>query len=60
MFHFVAWDGEMVYDTPYNNIIDRQKDLASKEASKMVFGKLYPKTEFLSWQITAVYELVQN
>ena len=60
MFHFVAWDGEMVYDKPYNNIIDRQKDLASKEASKTAFGKLDPKTEFLSWQITAVYKLVQN
>ena len=60
MFHFVAWDGEMVHDKPYNNIIDRKKDLASKEANKMAFEKLYPKTEFLSWQITAVYQLVQT
>ena len=58
MFHFVAWDGERVYDKPYDMIIDREKDLATKKASTLAFGKLYPKTEFVSWQITAVYQLV--
>ena len=58
MIHFVAWDGEKVYDKPYDIIIDREKDLATKKASTLAFGKLYPKTEFFSWQITAVYQLV--
>ena len=60
MFHFVAWDGEVVYDKPYDNIIDREIDLASKEASTMAFGRLYPKTEFISWQITSVYSVVHT
>ena len=58
MIHFVAWDGEKVYDKPNDLIINREKDLASKKASTLAFGKLYPKTEFFSWQITSVYQLV--
>ena len=60
MYHFVAWDGKTVYDSPNDIVIDREKDLTSGQVSKMAFGKLYPKTEFFSWQITAVYRLSQT
>ena len=33
MIHFVAWDGEKVYDKPNDLIINREKDLASKIAT---------------------------
>ena len=60
MYHFVAWDGKTVYDSPNDIVIDREKDLTSGQASKMAFDKLYPNTEFFSWQITAVYRLLQT
>ena len=59
MTHFVAWDGKTVYDNPYNLDVDSDKDRETKHASKMAFGGLYPRTEFLSWQITAVFKLIE-
>ena len=59
MTHFVAWDGKTVYDNPYNLDVDSDKDRETKHASKMAFGGLYPRTEFLSWQITAVFKLIK-
>jgi hypothetical protein len=58
MWHFVAWDGDVVFDAPYSNKINMRRDRASPVASKLAFGRLYPKTEFKNWQITAVYELI--
>ena len=60
MDHFVPWDGKTVYDRPQDNVIDREEDLTSKEASTMAFGKLYQKPEFFLWQITAVHKLLQT
>ena len=49
MSHFVAWDGNVIYDKPFNNKINETQDRANPERSKMVFSKLYPKSEFSSW-----------
>jgi hypothetical protein len=38
-----------------NNTYDR----TNPEKSKLAFAKLFPKTEFQSWQITSVYRLCQ-
>ena len=57
--HFIAWDGNILYNNPNNNIIDRDKDLGSNHACKMAFGILFPRTEFLSWQITTAFELLE-
>ena len=55
--HYVAWDGVTIFDKPTSRVIDRDRDLASKNASKMAFGSLFPRSEFKSWQIYAVYQL---
>ena len=58
MSHFVAWDGKEIFDRPHTNRVSRIKDRANHEASKLAFGKLYPRTEFKAWQITSVFQLV--
>jgi len=58
IWHFVAWDGDVIFDYPYSNKINMRRDRASPEASNLAFGRLYPKTEFEDWQVTRVYELV--
>ena len=47
--YFIAWDGNILYDNPNNNIINRDKDLGSNHAYKMAFGM----------QITTVFELLE-
>ena len=56
--HFVAWDGKVIYDRPFTSMVNKTKDRTYPEISKMAFAKLYPKSEFTSWQITSVYQLV--
>ena len=56
--HFVAWDGKVIYDRPFTSMVNETKDRTYPEMSKMAFAKLYPKSEFTSWQITSVYQLV--
>ena len=58
MFHFVAWDGKVIYDQPFNSKVNKTKDCTYPEMSKMAFAKLYAKSKFTSWQITSVYQLV--
>ena len=58
MSHFVAWDGKTVHDRPYMSVVNNEYDRAHQEGSKKVFGKLYKKSEFHSWQITSIYRLV--
>ena len=55
--HFVAWDGSTVFDRPKNAEVNRTSDRSSKKSCNAVFERLYPKNQFLSWQITNVYEL---
>ena len=55
--HFVAWDGSTVFDRPKNAEVNRTSDRSSKKSCNAVFDWLYPKNQFLSWQITNVYEL---
>jgi hypothetical protein len=57
--HFVAWDGECIHDRPYLSKINNTYDRTNPEKSKLAFAKLFPKTEFKSWQITSVYQLCQ-
>ena len=59
IWHFVAWDGDVIFDYPYSNKINMRRDRASPEASNLAFGRLYPETEFENWQVTRVYELVE-
>ena len=58
MSHFVAWDGKVIYDRPFTSNVNNIRDRANPERSNMVFAKLYPKSEFKSWQITTVYQLM--
>ena len=58
MSHFVAWDGNEIFDRPHTSRVSQIKDRANHEASKLAFGKLYPRTEFKTWQITSVFQLV--
>jgi hypothetical protein len=55
--HFVAWDGKVITDKPLNSRVNNTTDRTNEKKSKLAFGKLFPKSEFASWQITAVYEL---
>ena len=59
IWHFVAWDGGVIFDYPYSNKINMRIDRASQEASNLAFGRLYPETEFENRQVTRVYELVE-
>ena len=56
--HFVAWDGKTIHDRPYMSVVNNTYDRAHKEGSNNVFGKLYKKSVFHSWQITSIYRLV--
>ena len=56
--HFVAWDGSTVFDRPKNAGVNKTSDRATKKSCDAVFERLYPKKQFLSWQITNVYELL--
>ena len=58
MSHFVAWDGKVIYDRPFTSNVNNIRDRANPERSNMAFAKLYPKSEFKSWQITTVYQLM--
>ena len=58
MYHFVGWDGAVIYDHPFTSKVSNIKDLSSPEMSNAVFDKLYKKMEFSQWQIIAVYELL--
>ena len=59
MGHFVGYDGNIVYDKPEMLEINRAKDnLKSWDECKHIFGTLYPRNEFNSWQIVGVYELI--
>ena len=60
MSYFVAWDGIFIYGKPFNSQVNKTQDRTNPERSKMVFSKLYPKSEFSSWQITAVFQLVSR
>ena len=60
MNHFVGWDGAVIYDHPFASKVSNIKDRASPEMSNAVFDKLYKKTEFSHWQITAVYDLLDQ
>ena len=55
--HFVAWDGSTVFDRPKNAKVNRTSDRSSKKSCNAVCERLYPKNQFLTWQITNVYEL---
>ena len=46
-----------VFDRPKNAEVNRTSDRSSKKSCNAVFERLYPKNQFLSWQITNVYEL---
>ena len=57
MSHFVAWDGKNIIDQPFMSRVNETFDRNDPKMSKKAFGKLYPKVDFLSWQITGVFEL---
>ena len=57
MFHFVAWNGKLIIDHPQSSKVNDTTDRENKKNSKLAFGKLYPETKFLSWQITGVYQV---
>ena len=59
MSHFVAWDGRVIHDRPHESRVNSTSDRADFVGSKMVFGKLYNKKLFKSWQITNIYELIE-
>ena len=56
--HFVAFDGSVIYDKPLCAKVNRSWDRATKKSCDNVFLKLFPREEFLSWQIVRVFELV--
>ena len=58
MYHFVGWDGAVIYDQSLSSEINTTKDTASPNMSNKVFDDLYKKCDFVNWQITAVFELV--
>ena len=56
--HFVAWDGQVIHDLPKKSCVNNSSD-RSEDGSRKVFEKLFNKKDFLSWQITKVYQLVK-
>ena len=58
-FHSVDWDNKVITDSPHNYVVNETYDRTNSEKSRLAFLKLYPLTEFKSWQITSVYELFQ-
>ena len=59
MSHLVAWGGKVITDSPLNCVVNETYDRTNSEKSRLAFLKLYPLTEFKSWQIKFVYELRQ-
>ena len=57
MDHFVAWDGNMIYDRPHNVKVNNSTDRRNKAGSTAVFESLYHKKFFSRWRICNVYEL---
>ena len=57
MYHFVGWDGAVIYDHPFACKVSEIRDRSSAEMSNSVFERLYKKEDSMDWQITAVYEL---
>jgi hypothetical protein len=57
LWHFVAFDGDIIHDRPHLAKINNTHDRKDPAKSKLAFGKLFQKTEFLSWQIAAVFRL---
>ena len=49
MYHFVAWDGNEIYNQPFNSKVNKSDDRTNTAMSKMVFTKLYPSSEFVNW-----------
>ena len=43
MYHFVGWDGAVIYDHPFASKVSEIKDHSSAEMSNSVFDKLYKK-----------------
>ena len=43
MYHFVGWDGAVIYDHPFASKVSEIKDRSSAEMSNSVFDKLYKK-----------------
>ena len=60
MGHCVGYDGNRVYDKPHVLELNKDEDnLKSWNECKSIFGSLYPKCEFKSWQIVGVYDLIK-
>jgi hypothetical protein len=57
MFHCVSWDGKTIHDQPQSIKVNDTYDRRNPHLAKNVFNKLYPKDQFLSWQITNVFQL---
>ena len=60
MSHFVAWEGKIITNHPQSIIVNNTSDHRNPEMSNLFFKKIYPKTKFLSWHITSVYQLILN
>ena len=58
--HFVAWDGNFIYDKPFSSKVNNSHDRTSRIMSKLAFGKLYPRPKFIEWLMTQVFELVER
>ena len=59
MGHFVGYDGNRVHDKPHVLELNREEDnLENWYECKNIFGTLYPKKEFNSWQIVGVFKLM--
>ena len=57
LHHFVAWDGTHIIDNPHNCWVNKTTDRIDSHSCKAAFGKIFPKNEFLAWQIIGVFEL---
>ena len=57
--HCIAWDGCTLHDHPYSATLLRG-DRSNNETCMAVFERLYPKNEYSRWQITQVFELVEE
>ena len=44
MSHFVAWDGNVIYDKPFSSKVNSSHDRTNRIMSQLAFEKLYPKT----------------
>ena len=48
MSYFVAWDGKVIYDQLFTSKVDKSHDRTNLDMSNTAFGKLYPKSKFVS------------